>query len=157
MAKYSSRHTGIIIDNAVSAVSEKQDKLQTQTAYPHAGGHDVIPSVTTNDLGQVTNISLCYLVQDFPSSVITLSTANWTSLKNNNCFSRTVTLSGLDSSYRFINVAMTISGTTYTVHMVKNGVNNYSGLFFIEESGSLYEITVYYNGTNMILRCGAVY
>lgn len=65
-------------------------------------------------------------------------------------------MTGLSSDYEFVNIKLSINSNNQFVKLSKNTTDKYSGLFFIEESTNLYEITVYYNGTNIILRCATV-
>lgn len=97
-------------------------------------------------------------VQDLTSNTAgTLDATAWGNLKSNHYATiSSPTMTGLDSSYEFVNIKLSINSTNQYVKLAKNTTNKYSGLFFIEESTNLYEITAYYNGTNIILRCATV-
>ena len=64
---------------------------------------------------------------------------------------------GLSNAYEFVTIKASINSTNYNVKLCRNDTNKYSGLFFIEDSSHLYELTLYYNGTNVYLRCATVY
>lgn len=105
------------------------------------------------------SISIPNVVQDLTSNTAgTLDWGAWTNLKSNHYATiSSPTMTGLDSTYEFVSIKLSISNINQFVKLNKNTTNKYSGLFFIEESSSLYEISVYYNGTNIILRCAQVY
>ena len=110
------------------------------------------------------------------SPIVTLSSANWTSLKTNHYFTTSlpVTWDSLrNPNAYFINtfVAIDMGGAEnddFYCTLVKNqkvqhaGIQYgwYSALFFIEESTHLYEIAVYLkeaNSGDIVLRCATVY
>lgn len=97
-------------------------------------------------------------VQDLTSNTaVTINSTDWATLKtNHSLIMASPTMTGLDSTYEFVNIKMSINSNNEYVKLNKNTTNKYSGLFFIEESTNVFEITVYYNGTNMILRCATV-
>ena len=99
------------------------------------------------------------VVQDLTSNTAgTLNSTGWGNLKSEH--SATIsspTMTGLDSSYEFVSIKLSINSNNEIVKLTKNTTNKYSGLFFIEESTNLYEIAVYYNGSSLILRCANVY
>lgn len=97
--------------------------------------------------------------QDLTSNTAgTLDATAWDNLKLNHYHTITTpTMTGLDGAYDFVDIKLSINSVNQIVKLVKNTTNKYSGLFFIEESTNLYEIAVYYNGTNIILRCATVY
>lgn len=64
---------------------------------------------------------------------------------------------GLSNAYEFVTIKASINSTNYNIKLSRNDTNKYSGLFFIEDSSHLYELTVYYNGTSVYLRCATVY
>ena len=99
------------------------------------------------------------VVQDLTSNTAgTLDSTAWGTLKSSH--SATIsspTMTGLDSTYEFVDIKLSINSNNQFVKLSKNTTGKYSGLFFIEESTNLYEIAVYYNGTSIILRCATVY
>ena len=105
------------------------------------------------------SLSIPSVVQDLTSNTAgTLDATAWGNLKSNHYATiSSPTMTGLDSTYEFVNIKLSINSTNQYVKLGKNTTNKYSGLFFIEESTNLYEITAYYNGTNIILRCATVY
>lgn len=64
---------------------------------------------------------------------------------------------GLSNSYEFVTIKASINSVNYNIKLTRNDTGKYSGLFFIEDSSHLYEVTVYYNGTSVYLRCATVY
>lgn len=64
---------------------------------------------------------------------------------------------GLSNAYEFVTIKASINSVNYNIKLTRNATNKYSGLFFIEDSSHLYEVTVYYNGTSVYLRCATVY
>ena len=64
---------------------------------------------------------------------------------------------GLSNAYEFVTIKASINSVYYNIKLTRNATNKYSGLFFIEDSSHLYEVTVYYNGTSVYLRCATVY
>lgn len=64
---------------------------------------------------------------------------------------------GLSNAYEFVTIKASINGTNYNIKLSRNDTSKYSGLFFIEDSSHLYELTLYYNGTSVYLRCATVY
>ena len=69
---------------------------------------------------------------------------------------------GLSNTYEFVTIKVTIyksanTSTNYNIKLTRNDTGKYSGLFFIEDSSHLYEVTLYYNGTSVYLRCATVY
>ena len=98
-------------------------------------------------------------VQDLTSNTAgTVASTDWTTLKTSHYHViSSPTMTGLDSTYEFVNIKLSINSNNQYVKLNKNTTNKYSGMFYIEESTNLYEIAVYYNGTNIILRCATVY
>lgn len=64
---------------------------------------------------------------------------------------------GLSNAYEFVTIKASINSVNYNIKLTRNATGKYSGLFFIEDSSHLYEVTVYYNGTSVYLRCATVY
>lgn len=64
---------------------------------------------------------------------------------------------GLSNLYEFVTIKASINSVNYNIKLTRNATNKYSGLFFIEDSSHLYEVTLYYNGTSVYLRCATVY
>lgn len=94
------------------------------------------------------------VIQDISTNAIaTLNNTDWTDLKNETSFVvDSVTISGIDTNYNFIKVKVSINSNNYYVVLTKNNTNNYVGIFNIEEDDYLYEIGLYYNGSQIILR-----
>lgn len=67
------------------------------------------------------------------------------------------TFTGLSNAYEFVTIKASINSVNYNIKLTRNDTGKYSGLFFIEDSSHLYEVTVYYNGTSVYLRCATVY
>jgi len=87
----------------------------------------------------------------------TLDATAWANLKTSHYATiANPSLSGLDASKPFVDIKLSINSIDQYVKLTKNTTNKYSGLFFIEESNSTYELTVYYNGTDIKLRCAQV-
>lgn len=129
-----------------------QEKLPTiiNNRYLHT-------NASTGNL-EWSELSIPNVVQDLTSNTIgTLDSTAWGALKSTHTATiANPTMTGLDSSYEFVNIKLSINSINQFVKLAKNTTNKYSGLFFIEESTNLYEITAYYNGTNIILRCATV-
>lgn len=58
-------------EESISAISNKQDKLTNQTAYSNKGSATKVPKISTNSLGQVTNISEVTITQPTKTSDLT--------------------------------------------------------------------------------------
>lgn len=134
-------------------LSLKQNNLPTivNDRYLHT-------NATTGNL-EWSQLSVPNVVQDLTTNTAgTLDANAWGTLKSTHTVTiASPTMTGLDSSYEFVNIKLSINSINQFVKLAKNTTNKYSGLFFIEESTNLYEITVYYNGTNIILRCATVF
>lgn len=153
--------------NATSSVYGKvklgSDTTQTIAAENVSSTENRTYAIQTNSNGQlVVNVpwsASSNPVQDLTTNIAgTLDSTAWGNLKTNHYATiSSPTMTGLDSSYEFVNIKLSINSNNEYVKLGKNTTNKYSGLFFIEESTNLYEITAYYNGTNIILRCATVY
>lgn len=99
------------------------------------------------------------VVQNLTTNVTaTLDATAWNNLKSNHyAIISSPTMTELDSNYEFVDIKLSINSNNVIVKLTKNTTNKYSGLFFIEESTNLYEIIIYYNGSDLILRCATVY
>lgn len=83
----------------------------------------------------------------------TVSANDWEDLKDSTSLVlENTTISGIDTSYDFTRVKFSINSIDYQVLLKKNEQNRYVGIFDIEENDYLYEIGVYYNGTNIVFR-----
>lgn len=99
------------------------------------------------------------IVQDLTSNTaFTLDATAWANLKTNHYASiSSPTMTGFDISKELVNIKASINSIPYIIKLVKNENYSYSGLFFIEDNASaLYELTAYYNGSVIILRCAQV-
>lgn len=152
--------------NATSSTPGKvklgSDTTQTVAAENVSSTASRTYAIQTNSNGQlVVNVpwsASSNPVQDLTSNTAgTLDATAWGNLKSNHYATiSSPTMTGLDSTYEFVNIKLSINSNNEYVKLGKNTTNKYSGLFFIEESTNLYEITAYYNGTNIILRCATV-
>ena len=91
-------------------------------------------------------------------SAFTITAQEWTDLKANHYLVKNnITISGLINTFEFVNIKFTFNGTTEFAKLNRNKATQYISIFFIEENTSMYEITVGYTGTELILRCAQVY
>ena len=102
------------------------------------------------------------VTQDLTSNTAgSLDATAWGNLKANHYAEiASPTMTGLSADYDFVNVKLSINSNNEFVKLSKNTTGKYSGLFFIEESTHLYEISVYYvsgSTPKLVLRCATVY
>lgn len=94
--------------------------------------------------------------QELGIAICTLDGVAWANLKESHSHIVSSAIAGLDASKEFVRGKLTINNIDNYVLLVKNTNNRYSGTFFIEESESIYELTLYYNGAKIVIRCAQV-
>lgn len=91
-------------------------------------------------------------------SAFTITAQEWTDLKANHYLVKNnITISGLINTFEFVNIKFTFNSATEYAKLIRNKDTQYISIFFIQESTAMYEITVNYTGTELILRCAQVY
>ena len=155
------RGTYANIQSNLSSIGENELIITTDKSLPVPSSNDSGKIVSVNSSGEyeLTTATSGASAQDLTENTAgTLDSTAWSNLKTNHYATITSpTMTGLSSSYDFVDIKLSINSNNQIIKLVKNTTNKYSGLFFIEESTHLYEITAYYNGTNIILRCATVY
>ena len=117
-----------------------------------SGDLNVTGSIKQNNIAVTIKLDLT------TNTAGTLDATAWSNLKTTHYATiNSPTMTGLDADSDFVQIKLSINSNNEIVVLTKNTTNKYSGLLFIEESTNLYEVSVYYNGTDIILRCATVY
>ena len=131
--------------------------LETYVNEELAKKQDKLPTKVNGKFLHINNTSGEYewgnVSQDLTANALCeLDTSDWECLKNNGNGQLPTQLEGLDNSYDFIKIKLSINSNNYTALLVKNSVNHYVGVFDVEEEDYLYEIALDFKSNDNMLQ-----